>query len=161
LTPSSSSAPARQGADPNLPNQDGWLPLDLACDLSKFDKVEVKLQCVPVHAILVGWGAKNSAAFKAQVSTGGDPLWVRWLVSGHSNQLEGLVTQPSAALTLCAVLCCAVFVCPMQNRNAPQLACLGRTDSANSFIQGTKALDSLRADSRPLGRGSAASSRAA
>lgn len=47
----------------------------------------------------------------------------------------------------------------MQNRNAPQLACL-RTDSANSFIQGTKALDSLRADSRPLGRGSGASSRA-
>jgi hypothetical protein len=56
-----------QGADPNLPNHDGWHALDLACDLNKLGKVVVKQQHVPVHALLVGWGAVNSDAFRAQV----------------------------------------------------------------------------------------------
>lgn len=60
-----------QGADPNLPNHDGWHALDLACELNKLGKVEVKPECVPVHALLVGWGAKNSSAFKQQVSAVG------------------------------------------------------------------------------------------
>lgn len=58
-----------QGADPNIANDDGWHALDLACDLNKLGKVVVKQEHVPVHALLVGWGAKNSSAFKAQVST--------------------------------------------------------------------------------------------
>lgn len=55
-----------QGADPNLPNNDGWVALDLACELSKFNKVLVKAAAVPVHALLVGYGAKNSEAFMMQ-----------------------------------------------------------------------------------------------
>ncbi|WIA18115.1 hypothetical protein OEZ85_009593 [Tetradesmus obliquus] len=55
-----------QGADPNLHNNDGWTALDLACELSKLGKVLVKPAAVPVHALLVGYGATNSDAFLMQ-----------------------------------------------------------------------------------------------
>ncbi|KAF6256621.1 hypothetical protein COO60DRAFT_1702244 [Scenedesmus sp. NREL 46B-D3] len=55
-----------QGADPNLHNNDGWTALDLACELSKLGKVLVKAEAVPVHALLVGYGATNSDAFLMQ-----------------------------------------------------------------------------------------------
>lgn len=32
----------------------------------QFNKIHVKAKCVPVHALLVGYGAKNSDAFMTQ-----------------------------------------------------------------------------------------------
>eukprot|EP00775_Hariotina_reticulata_P005366 gene5366-5601_t len=53
-------------ANPNIPNLDSRQALDLACQLSKFDQVLVRPQSVPVHAVLVGFGAKHSQAFLDQ-----------------------------------------------------------------------------------------------
>jgi hypothetical protein len=40
-------------------------PLDLACTLDKWGHVQVASHLVPVHALLVGFGGRNSDAFLA------------------------------------------------------------------------------------------------
>jgi hypothetical protein len=115
-----------QGADPNIANHDGWHALDLACELNKLGKVVVKQQHVPVHALLVGWGAKNSSAFKAQVSRHlCTPVSSKLATSAdrHEVRLTLPVTRPADALTrpalgcadclLMKVLClrCALSLC--------------------------------------------------
>ena len=54
-----------QGADPNAANLDEAHPLDLACTLDKWGHVQVASHLVPVHALLVGFGGRNSDAFLA------------------------------------------------------------------------------------------------
>lgn len=125
-----------QGANPNLPNQDGWHALDLACDLNKLGKVVVKAQHVPVHALLVGFGAKNSGAFKAQVRTplaglaglagsrgpcSCNPLREKQRIGG-----QAVILTPRscmAMLTCTAVPCCCAVSPRLVRSTATPLSC--------------------------------------